>query len=262
MRLHRFISDFDLSQNTLEIKDVELINQLSKVLRLKTNDQLILSDGQTNEVIAQIKDIGKKSITVNILKKYKNQNEAERKVFLYCAILKRENFELVVQKATEIGVQEIVPIITERTIKTGLHMDRLRKIIKEAAEQSGRGMVPRLHQAMDFKNVLEHAKLNDLNVIFQPEAELFFGMPCAGGRAEQSKFSAENYVCIPESKSTVGVFIGPEGGWSENEVKFAKEHKFEIASLGKLTLRAETAAIVASFIAISSTIYSHRSDIV
>jgi 16S rRNA (uracil1498-N3)-methyltransferase len=226
MRLHRFIGDFNLGQDKIEIKDKDIISQISKVLRLKAGDQFILSDGKGEEAVAEISEMGKSSLSAVIIKKYKNQNDPETKAYLYCAILKRENFEIAVQKAVEAGIYEIVPIITERTIKTGLNMERLRKIIKEAAEQSGRGFVPRLHQAMNFKDVLEHAKLNDINILLDP-------------RGKEMPVKAEK----------IGIFIGPEGGFSDNEVKFAEENKFEIASLGKLTLRAETAAIVASYLA-------------
>lgn len=226
MRLHRFIGDFDLSQKNVNITDSELINQISRVLRLEAGDKFILSDGKSNEAIAQIIDLGKKTIAAEISKQYKNENETIKKVFLYCAILKRENFELVIQKATEAGIFEIIPLITERTVKTGLNMERLRKIIREAAEQSGRGLVPRLHQAMEFKMVMDHAKLNDKNILFDLS-------------------STEKMT----EATNVGIFIGPEGGFSTSELEFAKEHNFIIASLGKLTLRAETAAIIASYLA-------------
>lgn len=226
MRLHRFIGDFNLASDTIEIKDKELINQISKVLRLKAGSQFILCDGNSNEAVAEISGMERNQITASILKKYRNENEPETKAYLYCSVLKKENFELVAQKATEAGIHEIVPIITERTIKTGLNMERLRKIIKEAAEQSGRGIVPKLHQVRDFRQVLDHAKLNDLNILFDPTGKEKMGQ--AG---------------------KVGIFIGPEGGWSDDELKFAHENRFITASLSKLTLRAETAAIIASFLA-------------
>jgi 16S rRNA (uracil1498-N3)-methyltransferase len=230
MRLHRFIGDFDLSQDNIEIKDAELINQVSRVLRLKANDQFILSDGNLNEAVAEISEVNKNTIIGKIISRNKNESEAKVRAYLYCAILKRENFELVAQKAVESGIFEIVPLITERTIKTGLNLERLRKIVREAAEQSGRGIVPKLHQAMDFKNVMEHASLNDINVLFDPDGKGFTGVAGAG---------------------KIGIFIGPEGGWSGDEIKFAKENNFQIASLGKLTLRAETAAIIASYISVN-----------
>jgi len=249
MKLHRFIGNFNLNEGSIEIKDSNLTNQIIKVLRLKGGDKFILSNGQLNEAQVQITRISKNSIVAEIIKKYKNQNEPKRKVTLYCAILKRENFELVAQKATEVGISEIVPVITERTIKTGLNIERLQKIIKEAAEQSGRGIVPALHEPIDFKEAVKNRKQNDCNFLFHPNEALLFGMPCERDGANTSKFSAENYACIPGSKAEVGLFIGPEGGFSEAEIKLARENNLKIASLGKLTLRAETATIVVSYLA-------------
>ncbi|HEY4715062.1 MAG TPA: RsmE family RNA methyltransferase [Candidatus Paceibacterota bacterium] len=242
MRLHRFIGDFDLRQNMIEINDRELIKQITKVLRLKQGEQFILSDGRLNEAVAEITKIDKNQIKAKIIKKYKNENEPEKKVILYCAILKRENFELVVQKATEAGISEIAPIITERTVKTGLNLERLQKIIKEAAEQSGRGIIPVLHEPVRFAEAVKGG-----GILFDKSGALFFEKFCAGRRDEQSNSPAGEYAYFSENKAP-RLFIGPEGGWSDNELNLAKEHKFEIASLGKLTLRAETAATIASYL--------------
>ena len=86
---------------------------------------------------------------------------------------KKENFELVVQKAVEIGVKEIIPIITKRTVKLNLKYDRLEKIIKEAAEQSGRGILPILRKAMDFKKAIEEAEQNNINLFFDISGKKF-----------------------------------------------------------------------------------------
>ena len=84
---------------------------------------------------------------------------------LYCAVLKRENFEWVVQKCTELGIRAIIPIVTTRTVKTGLKMDRLRIIAKEAAEQSGRGIIPVINNPLEFDRALEEAK-HQQNIFF------------------------------------------------------------------------------------------------
>jgi 16S rRNA (uracil1498-N3)-methyltransferase len=148
-------------------------------------------------------------------------------VILYCSIIKRENFELMAQKATEVGVKEIVPLLSSRTIKLNIKSERVEKIIKEASEQSGRGKVPELHPPMTFKDALEHAKSNDLNLFFDPSGKIFSPLT---------------------QEKKIGVFIGPEGGWDEDEIGLARAQNFQIVSLGKLVLRAETAAIVASFL--------------
>ncbi len=228
MKVHRFIGKFNLRKGKLVIADKEFLNQMRKVLRLSEGEAIILGDGNMNEASATISGYGNDSVEVDITEIRENTNEPQGKVILYCAILKKENFELVVQKATEIGIKKIVPVISERTIKLELRRDRMEKIIREAAEQSGRGIVPVLHEPVDFGNAVKMAKDNSANYFFDISGDSF----------ENCNLSIDNCA--------VGVWTGPEGGWDETEIKMAKEKGFKIINLGPLTLRAETAAIVAS----------------
>lgn len=235
MRLHRFIGNFNFSRNRFKIYDAEILNQAKNVLRLKKGDSIILADGKMNEAVVKIAEFDKKSMEVEILERSVNKNEPERHGILYCSILKRENFEWVAQKATEVGIKEIVPVISERTVKLGFKKERLEKIIREAAEQSGRGILPILRGAVKFSEALENSKQNDLNLFFEMDSQL---LDPAELREMKSK--------------KIGIFIGPEGGWSPEELttiaETAKENKnFKLRGLGNLTLRAETAAVVASW---------------
>lgn len=235
MRLNRFFGDFDLEQKTLRISSGDFLHQVKNVLRLEKGEEIILADGRGKEASAKITEYGKDFIEVEISEIGENGNEPDKRIILYCSILKRENFELVAQKAVEVGVSEIVPTISGRTVKTGLKYDRLQKIIKEAAEQSGRGIVPVLREAMKFNDALAGAKENAENILFDMSGP---------------KFVISDITNLGQrQKSQVGIFIGPEGGWSGEEISAAKGEGFQIASLGKLTLRAETAAIVASYLA-------------
>ncbi len=232
MRLHRFIGDFNLSKDKLTISDKDLVNQIKSVLRLKVGDEIRLEDGKEKSALAEIMSITKTGIEVDVSEVSENKNELPIYGTLYCSILKRENFELVAQKATEIGIKEIVPIISSRTIKLSLKEDRLEKIIKEAAEQSGRGIVPILNKPMKFDDALLHSRGNDLNFFFHP-----------GGEPLKE---------IQHEFKKVGIFVGPEGGWDEAEEKVVADLStgaghYKIANLGPLTLRAETAAIVATY---------------
>ena len=232
MRPHRFIGNFDLSKKELFISDADFINQAKNVLRLKTGDELILCDGKLDEAVAEISLLTKDKVELAIIETRKNENESENHVSLYCSILKKENFEIVVQKAVEVGVKEIAPIIAVRTVKFGLNYERLNKIIKEAAEQSERGILPKLDEAISFDEAVKQAKsANDLNLFFQA------GYPLLGHSMSKLKKN--------------GVFIGPEGGWTEEEIKIAQSNGFTFVGLSKTTLRAETAAIVASYWAIN-----------
>lgn len=233
MRLHRFIGNFNLEQISFKILDEEVLNQMRNVLRLKIGDSLILSDGASNEAVVKIVEMDKKFIEVEVSEKSINKNESEIYDMLFCSILKRENFEWVCQKATECGIKEIVPVVSQRTIKLGFKKERLEKIIREAAEQSGRGELPVLGEALKFEAALEKARENDLNLFFEMDSPIISGEQI--GKAGK-----------------IGIFIGPEGGWSEEELELMKNEasnsdKFKMAGLGKTTLRAETAAVIASW---------------
>src|SRR3989344_3133253 len=224
MKIHRFIVDKDLYLGNFTVSDKEIVNQITKVLRLKQGDFILLSDGKKEEAKAQITKILKGGLEVEILDVFVNKNEPSVNVILYCAMLKKENFELVVQKATEVGVKEIVPVITKRTVKTGFKKDRLEKIIKEACKQSGRGMIPKLHDPVGFEDAVKNA--GDQNLFFDS----------SGAKLQTTHYKLQ----------TINVWIGPEGGWDESELNLAKESGFKITSLGNLILRAETAAIISS----------------
>ncbi|MBU0612121.1 16S rRNA (uracil(1498)-N(3))-methyltransferase [Patescibacteria group bacterium] len=252
MKIHRFIDNFDLSKKELEISD-DIAYQIIKVLKFEVGEKIELGDGKGTVGFGKVKSIGKGTVLVGIERIEKV--EENKKTTLFCAVLKKENFELVVQKATECGVSKIVPIITSRTIKTGLNLGRLQKIAKEASEQSGRGTVPEILEPISFEKSLKIVDKNNLNILFDISGELFYKKHCAGWRAEHSNLPAGKYARFLEDNSPQNLFIGPEGGWTEEEIKkvypssgVARDADFKIYSLGNLTLRAETAAIVATYL--------------
>ena len=232
MRLHRFILDVDLSQARLTVSDREVTNQVINVFRMAAGDAFVICDGKGREATVEIVEADK-IVVVDVGEQRAVDAESATKTILYCAMLKRENFELVVQKTTESGVAEIVPIVTSRTVKLGAKLDRLEKIAREAAEQSGRGIVPTVHEPMSLKAAIAHAAGNARNVVFE------LGAPTL----ELGSWNLE----LP----AVGLFIGPEGGWDEQEVEQLRAAGYHVAGLGPRVLRAETAAIVAVFLAAS-----------
>lgn len=230
MRLHRFILNLDLADDRLVISDFETTNQIRNVLRLEAGDRFVVCDGKGKEATAQVVSADK-NVVAEVLDRREVASESAARAVLYCAVLKRENFELVAQKATECGVAAIVPVISTRTVKLGVKRDRLQKIAREASEQSGRGIVPEILEPMPLKQAIVHAAENGVNILFEPGAPLF----------QQPK----------NDKQKTGLFIGPEGGWDDAEVEQLRAAGYHIAGLGPRVLRAETAAIVASFIATS-----------
>jgi 16S rRNA (uracil1498-N3)-methyltransferase len=148
---------------------------------------------------------------------------------LYCAILKRENFELALQKAVEVGVTRIVPVRSHRTVKFNIKRERMAAIIKEAAEQSGRGIIPVLDEPKSFPDAVGDSIHHDGRLFFD-----VYGSPFE--------------VTTVHTLASVCAFIGPEGGWSDEERAAAKQAGLRSVSLGPLVMRGETAAIVAGYL--------------
>jgi 16S rRNA (uracil1498-N3)-methyltransferase len=163
--------------------------------------------------------------TVSIEQKMKNKNMPKQEIFLCLALLKKDNFELAVQKAVELGISHIVPLLCERSEKKNMRADRLERIIIEAVEQSGRGDVPTLSEIITLADALESDALPKEKIVLHPDGE---------------------YVGDALSKihsQALAVFIGPEGGFSDAEIKEFALHSIPTVSLGPQILRAETAAV-------------------
>ena len=230
MTSHRFYLPEDYSKKTLRIVDPELIRQWTDVLRLEADAEVEFFDGKLNEARAKILDLTPDYVELAVIQTRRNEHEIKTQVTLYCSILKQANFEMVAQKATEVGVWQIVPIISTRTVKLDIREEKVQKIIIEAAEKSGRGIIPALYRPYTLEQALEAAEGNELNIFFDKR----------GGELKKTK------------AGRLGIFIGPEGGWEERELAEARAKGAQIANLGSLRLSAETAAIVASYLVCQS----------
>jgi 16S rRNA (uracil1498-N3)-methyltransferase len=233
MRLHRFFLPFSATDNSLIIADEKIVNQIKNVLRLKAGDEILIFNGE-KERKGKIEEIAKNAIKIILKEEVINLREPKIKVKLFCSLLKKDNFELVVQKATEVGVKEIYPIISKRTVKFDFKKERMDKIIKEASEQSMRISLPILHQTISFQEALKESSQNQLNVFCDLSSPLF------------SEILKEKL--ISKKIDSLGVFIGPEGGWSEEEIHLAKDNNFLMVKLSDLVFRSETAAIIAVYL--------------
>ena len=227
MKIHRFIGDFTKNGTTVTITDKELVHQMNRVLKLSVGEHIVLGDGKGFEMEGVIETSAKSLIVIEVTGERENKNEPAKHVTLYLALLKRDNFELSVQKAVEVGVSKIVPMITDRTVKGSLNVERIETIIREAAEQSGRGIIPELSPVTEFKKAI--ADCDTKNAIL---------------------FDLSGTDSANDISHTTDIFIGPEGGFTPTEVASAKDLGIHIGSLGSLTLRGETAAIVASYLAV------------
>ncbi len=228
MRLHRFHLKSPISQETVDITDRDLIHQWRSVFRYNVGSQVILFDGSGIEYLGMITSLRNLGATVSILEKKTNNSKQKIDLTLCLAITKRGNIDLVVEKATELGVKGFIPFICDRSEKKNLKIERLEKIATEATEQSGRGDVPVVRPVVDLKNLLDSDNL-------LPDRVLFLDR---NGKSVTDVFK--------EQIDRLAVFIGPEGGWSDAEIKEFSKHNIQSVSLGSQVLRSETAAIAIS----------------
>lgn len=234
MTTHRFFVDealFDLDREEIILPD-EISHQIKKVLRLSDGDRIILCDGARNEYIAAI-SFANNTVIAKIIGEQKNENEPEIDLTLYQSLIPREKFEDVLTKGTELGVSKFIPL---ETAFCQIHprdidekkLSRWQKIIQEAAEQSERGIIPQIQKSMKFESAIDLA-IKHSQVLIAWEGE---------DKAKKLK--------IEDIKTPISLFIGPEGGFKESEIEFAKKKGAITISLGKRILRSETAGIVAS----------------
>lgn len=227
MRLHRFYVLQPLGEDVV-IDDVSTIKQWSKVFRYKKGDFVILFNGEGTDATYCIDDISSKECNLSRTK-LSPSYIPNKKITLYLSVIKKDNFELVVQKATELGVSAIIPILSERSEKKNLNEERLKVIAIEASEQCGRGDIPIILPIVSLSDALEADLPYDFSILLQMGGKTF------------KETSLQKKV---DDSKNIALFIGPEGGWSENEEKLFKNKYIEPVSLGGTVLRAETAAIV------------------
>lgn len=229
MRLHRFFVKTPINSDSFDISDKELVHQWKHVFRYNVGSQVVLFDGSGVDYLCIISSLRNLGATVEVLKKQKTDDIHQRRnVWLCIALLKKDNFDLIVQKATELGVTNIVPILCEHSEKRKLNIERMRKISIEASEQSGRGDVPVIHIPLTITELFQSGILPQEKVVFHPE-----GIPL------------KQYLASTNAVSHA-LFIGPEGGFSDKEIIQFRQYNVSVVSLGSQILRAETAGIVVS----------------
>jgi len=235
--MHRFFLPADwIAQSTVVITG-KLVHQMRNVLRLGAGDHITALDNSGWEYEVELRKVDSSKVEGRVISKSLAVAEPGTKITLYQALLKGSNFELVLQKCTEIGVSGFVPVICERCVAgepDSKRLSRWRSIIREAAEQSGRGKLPVLHNPLGF---IEACKSASGMALLPWEGERARGI----GDVLRSRKKTEN-------ASVFSIFVGPEGGFSPHEVEFARSSGIVPVSLGRRILRAETAGLVAAAI--------------
>lgn len=207
---------------------------LIRVLRSKIGDDIIIFDGKGSSYRAVIKSITMKDVLAEVIEFMQSDTESTFNIILIQGLLKGEKMELVIQKTTELGVKEIIPAITTRSqVRDTNKISRWKKVAEDASRQSGRTEVPDIHQLIPFRDIFSDTSL------YKPYFRRCKGLLFWEEGGKELSRVKENLEECP----SLMIAIGPEGGFTREEVKIAESNGFIIASLGNRILRAETAAI-------------------
>lgn len=210
----------------------ENAKHIEKSLRMKVGEELTLCTPDNTQCNCVITNIAPQQVYVDIKEKVPCENEPDVKITLYQALPKGDKMDYIVQKCVELGISEIVPVISARCISRPDEKSlkkkttRWQKIALQAAMQSRRGIIPEVKDALTFKQAVQNAD-HDTNIIFYE---------CGGDSVK---------TIIKDDVKSIGMFIGSEGGFEEQEVQSVLENGGKSATLGKRILRAETAPLAA-----------------
>jgi 16S rRNA (uracil1498-N3)-methyltransferase len=222
--------DIDLTTTNV-VLDEDTSKHVVQVLRMQNGEQLQLTNGKGNLFTAAITDDNRKKCTVTIIKTINHQLSTVNTVIAISLLKNTTRFEWFLEKATEIGVTEIIPLICERTEKTNFKMERMKSILVSAMLQSQQCWLPVLHQPAPFKTLQEL------------EMQQKFIAHCED---ENNKVSLTSKLLNPSTSKLI--LIGPEGDFTKNEIELALQNNFIPVALGETRLRTETAGIVAATI--------------
>ena len=211
------------------------VNHISNVLRMKQGEEVWISDGGKKEYRCAIEAFSADEVLLHIIYAQEPDYELSSRIYLFQGLPKADKMELIIQKAVELGAYEIIPVETKRCVvkldgkKAVKKVDRWQQIAESAAKQSKRMLIPNVHQVLSFKEALKYAESMDIRLI---PYELAKGMQ-----------ETKEILAAIEQGQSIGIFIGPEGGFEEKEVEAAISEGAKPITLGKRILRTETAGL-------------------
>ena len=214
-----YVNPLNVNGSTFQLDKAES-NHATRVLRLKKGDEICLLNGAGIGYHAKIKSI-EKNVSGTIKESIPDLGENKYSVNLASALIKRDRFELMLEKATELGVNEIQPLMLERCVKKTMNFERSQKIVISSAKQCCRSWFPTLHEPIDMKKLLKNS-----------DGQFISGL-----------MGADKSLSELELDKNVTVIIGPEGDFTENEIGQMKNAGVLFFNLGGRRLRAETAAL-------------------
>lgn len=221
----RLFVEMPLDQGMRLPVDGQQAHYLGKVMRVSTGDAVMLCDDATGEWVSRVAEVGKRDLVLEIERQTRPREEVPD-FWLCAALLKKPNFDLVLEKATELGAARVVPVVTRRCVADKLNPERARTIMVEAAEQCARTALPSLGETVKLDQLLRD----------WPEGRTLFFADENGGIPAAAAFSLH---CGPAA-----LLVGPEGGFDETERSAIRAHPAAVGiALGPRILRGETASI-------------------
>lgn len=226
--MHRFFA-LPLNEDLIKITN-EDAKHINKVLRLSIGDEVIVCDGKGTDYICSISSIDKNEVLLEIKEKHINLAEPKTKITLYQGIPKAGKMEYIIQKCTELGASEFVPVSTNRCVakmENESKIERLSKVAYEASKQCGRGVIPKVTNQLSFKQLIDVLLKHELILVpYESEENLSL-------KAALKEINAND----------IAVIIGPEGGFEKEEIDALEKIGAKIVTLGKRILRTETAGM-------------------
>ena len=227
-----YVPQPQIEKGVLKVEGEE-VKHIRKVLRLKAGDEITVFDGLGKEFEGTIVEEGLSSVVIRIQNVYSSKRDSPLEVTLAQSLLKGEKMDYLIQKATELGIQEIIPFLSSRSVPLLEKPRRLKRhhrwerIAIEASKQCGRGVVPKIESLQDYSDMLRMASPNTLRLILW----------------EREGIKLKEILERSKERKKIFFIIGPEGGFSQGEVEEAKRAEFIPVTLGRRILRAETASL-------------------
>ena len=230
-----FVEDAQIGKEYITITGGD-VNHIKNVLRMRPGEKIRVSSRSGQDFFCEIAELTDDFVQADILNEEVPDTELPARIYLFQALPKGDRMEYVIQKAVELGVYEIIPVAMRYCVvkldqkKAAKKVERWQTISETAAKQSKRSMIPGVHPVMSYKEALEYAKTCDINLV-----------PYENERGMEATREALDKL---QPGKSISILIGPEGGFSEQEIEAARQ-TMDVISLGKRILRTDTAACCA-----------------
>lgn len=229
-----FVEDTQVGERTVTIEGSD-VNHIKNVLRMKRGERVRISSTSGKNYFGRIAEVSGETVLVALAEECAPDTELPSRIYLFQGLPKSDKMELIIQKAVELGAYEIIPVAMKNCVvkldekKAAAKTARWQEIAKSAAKQSKRSIIPKVEHPVSYQEALAAAA--ELDVVLVPYEN------------ERGMAATREVMEAIVPGQSVGIFIGPEGGFSDGEIELAREHDMRLISLGGRILRTETAGL-------------------